>query len=107
MEGDLSLKPGATLKAGFDFSIPGTHGPISVAVSGATVTFTPRCGSNASTTTLTVALGGYSVIVPANNGNWNPNGSPYQGSTSVPNICAGGKVRFDQGGTFSAGVSGS
>jgi hypothetical protein len=112
MEGDLKLNPGATLKAGYDFTIPGAHGPISVSVANASVTFTPRCGSSASTTNLVVSLSSYSVLVPANNSDWWPSGdqsSPlvYQGSTTVPNICSGGQVRFDQGGTFSAIIQAS
>jgi hypothetical protein len=112
MEGDLKVDPGTTLKAGYDFTIPGTHGPISVVVTGATVTFTRRCGNNASTTHLVVPLTNYSVLVPTNNSNWFPSGaqsSPlvYQGQVSVPNLCAGGKVRFDKGGTFSASIKAS
>ena len=41
---------------------------------------------------------------------WYPSGdqhSPlvYQGSVTVPDLCGGGQLRLDQGGTFTASVS--
>jgi hypothetical protein len=41
---------------------------------------------------------------------WHPSGdqhSPlvYQGSVSVPDVCAGGQVRLDKGGTFTASIT--
>jgi hypothetical protein len=40
---------------------------------------------------------------------WYPSGDQhsalvYQGSVSVPNVCGGGQVRLNKGGTFTAGV---
>lgn len=44
------------------------------------------------------------------NDQWYPSGdqhSPlvYQGSITVPDLCGGGQLRLNQGGTFSAAVS--
>ena len=41
---------------------------------------------------------------------WNPSSqkddpSVYQGSGTVPNLCAGGQVRLNQGGSFSAFIT--
>jgi hypothetical protein len=45
-----------------------------------------------------------------NGGNWYPSGDQssslvYQGSISVPDVCNGGDVSFQNGGTFTASVS--
>jgi hypothetical protein len=42
------------------------------------------------------------------NDQWYPSGGsprPYQGSITVPDLCGGGQLRLDQGGTFTASVS--
>lgn len=45
-----------------------------------------------------------------NGGTWYPSGNQssslvYQGSISVPDVCNGGKVSFQNGGTFTATIS--
>jgi len=110
MEGDLKVAPGTTLKAGYDFTLPGNNASLSVTVNNPAVVFTVRCVSgaapSASTFTVSMPTQIYSVVDSA----WYPSGdqhSPlvYQGSIAVPDLCAGGQLRLDKGGTFSASVT--
>jgi len=108
MEGDLKVSPGDTLEAGYDFKV---NGPASsVSVTNAQVLFTARCADGSTPT-----QGSFAVPLPdqtytISGGDWTPSGdqhSPlvYQGSISVPDLCHGGQVRLDKGGTFSATLS--
>jgi hypothetical protein len=74
------------------------------------VVFAVRCASGAppSQGTLKVSMSdqGYSVT----NAQWYPSGdqsssATYEGSVVVPDLCNGGQLRLDQGGTFTANVS--
>lgn len=110
MEGDLKVTPGTTLMAGYDFTIPGNNSTLSVTVNNPQVVFTVRCvsGASPSQSTLTVPMATTSYTVT--NSAWYPSGdqhSPlvYQGSITVPDVCGGGQVRLDKGGTFSASVT--
>jgi hypothetical protein len=107
MEGDLKVNPGATIKAGYDFTLPGNRKPFAVAFTKGQILFAVRCvsGKAPSEPTFAIALPdqGYSVA----NASWYPSGnqsSPlvYQGEVAAPNLCAGGQLRLDKGGTFSA-----
>jgi probable HAF family extracellular repeat protein len=109
MEGDLKLIPGTTLKAGYDFALPGNKASFTGTVMNPSVVFTLQCvsGAAASPSTLTVAMATGSY--PVTGSSWTPSGdqsSPlvYQGSTTVPSACNGGLVRFNQGGSFSAKI---
>jgi hypothetical protein len=109
MEGNLKLKPGDVLLAGYDFTMPGKHAAASILFSGVTLSFQAKCVSGS---------GGGSIVVPmsdaiyndtANNNQWLPSGdqhSPlvYQGKVTVPNLCSGGQLSLQQGGTFNAQV---
>lgn len=110
MEGDLKVSPGTTLEAGYDFTVPGNKASFSLTVTNPQVVFTVNCvsGATPSSSTLTVPMPTttYSVI----NDQWIPSGdqhSPlvYQGSITVPDLCGGGQLRLNQGGTFTASVS--
>jgi len=110
MEGDLKVSPGTTLKAGYDFTVPGNKSTFSLTVGNPQVVFSVACVSGAapSSPTLTVSMpmATYTVVGSA----WYPSGdqhSPlvYQGSVIVPDLCGGGQVRLQQGGTFTATVS--
>jgi K319-like protein len=109
MEGDLRLTPGTLVKAGYDLSLPGNKLPSTAVVLSPTVTFTVRCasGSTPSASTFAIALGTQSY--DASGPGWFPSAeqkSPlvYQGSAAVPDLCGGGTVRLDRGGTFTAVV---
>jgi hypothetical protein len=110
MEGDLKVSPGTTLKAGYDFTVPGNNTSFSVTVTNPQVVFAVACvsGMAPSASTFTVTMPTQSYAVP--DSQWYPSGdqsSPlvYQGSIAVPDLCGGGQLRLNQGGTFSASVS--
>jgi len=109
MAGDLKVMPGAPLMVGYDFALPGNTATFTASVSNPRVGFTARCVSGAapSTGTFTVSMPNQTYTV--SNQNWYPSGdqqSPlvYQGTIAVPDLCGSGKVRLDQGGTFSATI---
>jgi CSLREA domain-containing protein len=109
MEGDLKVVPGTMLKVGYDFTLPGNTSHFSALVSNAKVVFQARCVSGAapslSSFTVTMPNATYSVT----NQSWYPSGDQrssltFEGSLPVPDLCGGGQVRLDKGGTFSAVV---
>jgi hypothetical protein len=107
MEGNLQVALGATLQAGYDFTLPGNHNSLTMTVSAAKVTFAVACvsGATPSSATLTVTLQAQTYQIT--NDQWYPSGdqsSPlvYQGSATVPNLCGGGKISLAKGGTFTA-----
>ena len=107
MEGDLKLNPGAVLQAGYDFTIPGGHPTSTVSFVNAQVVFQVGCASGSGGGVVTVPLGAGPYVDPANDSAWFPSGDQhsglvYQGSVTVPDLCGGGQLRFQQGGTFSA-----
>ena len=106
MEGNLKVNPGNTLMAGYDITIPGNHPASTVSIVNAQVTFQAGCASGPGGGVVTVPLGAGPNTIPANDSGWYPSGDQhsslvYQGSISVPNLCGGGQVSFQQGGTFS------
>jgi len=110
MEGDLKVSPGTTLKAGYDFTVPGNHASFSLTVSNPHVVFAVACvsGATPSASTFTVVMPTQTYAVTSDQ--WYPSGdqsSPlvYQGSIAVPDLCGGGQLRLNQGGTFTATVS--
>ncbi|HXB54825.1 MAG TPA: hypothetical protein VN461_08590 [Vicinamibacteria bacterium] len=112
MEGDLKVSPGTVLMAGYDFTIPGSHPANTVQFVKASVTFQAQCVSGTGGGTIVVFLSGDSITVPQNSSGWFPSGdqsSPlvYQGSVAVPDLCKGGLVRLQNGGTFSADLQAS
>ena len=112
MEGNLKVAPGATLKAGYDFTIPGDNNSAYVTFTNPEVTFTGvTCVSGATPTSSTITVAMPTQSYNSTNGrNWYPSGDQssslvYQGSVSVPNVCNGGDVDLANGGTFTAGIS--
>jgi len=110
MEGNLKVAPGTTLKAGYDFTIPGNKSTLTITVSHAKVVFAVTCvsGATPSASTITVKMPARSYTVT--NSAWYPSGdqsSPlvYQGKLTVPDLCAGGQLRLAKGGTFTATLS--
>ena len=109
MEGNLKVWPGTTLAAGYDFTVPGNNASLSLTVVNPQVVFAVGCVSGAipSQPTLTVPLPSQNYSFSGSQ--WYPSGdqqSPlvYPGSVTVPNLCGGGQVRFDRGGTFTASI---
>jgi chitodextrinase len=112
MEGNLPVKPGDTVKAGFDFTGPGAHPADAVSFTNVSVTLPVQC-PNGTTDTLTIPISNYTVTVPAGNSDWFPSGdqnSPlvYQGSIVVPsNLCGGQQGHAPRGATFNASLAAS
>jgi hypothetical protein len=109
MEGDLKVAPGSTLQAGYDFTMPGAHPAATVTFVNARVVFQATCVSGSGGAMLTVPIADQSYQDPANNSAWFPSGDQsnavtYQGSLTVPDVCNGGLVRLQHGGTFITGV---
>jgi hypothetical protein len=109
-EGDLKVAPGAILQAGYDLTIPGNSTALSVTVTIPQVVFTAKCVSGATPSASNFIVGMPTQTYSVTGSAWYPNGdqhSPlvYQGSVAVPDLCAGGELRLNQGGTFSASAS--
>jgi hypothetical protein len=108
MEGDLKVKPGSTIYTGYDFTLPGFNGTTTVTITNAKVVFNDvHCasGQNPTQSSFTVTMPPYTVKVTSSG--WYPSGDQSsalvrQGMITVPNVCGGGLVRLDKGGTFSA-----
>jgi hypothetical protein len=106
----LSLSPGSSLKAGYDFHASNKPG-FTMTATNPTVVFSPiKCADKStptqSTVTLAMSTGVYNS--PANTPNWIPTGDKtsslgFQGTLIVPNVCHGANVIFS-GGTFSTTV---
>jgi hypothetical protein len=110
MEGDLKVSPGVTLRVGYDLAVPGNKASLSLTVNNPQVVLTVRCVSGASPSQSTETVSMPSQTYTVTNDQWIPSGdqnSPlvYLASIAVPDLCGGGQLRLDQGGTFTANVS--
>jgi len=110
MDGDLKVSPGVTLKVGYDFAVAGNKASFSLTVNNPQVVLTVRCVSGASPSQSTATVSMPSQTYTVTNDQWIPSGdqnSPlvYPASITVPDLCGGGQLRLDQGGTFTANVS--
>jgi hypothetical protein len=109
MEGNLKVEPGDILMAGYDFTMPGKHPAATMLFTDSMVTFRAQCVTGGGGGTIVVHMPDSIYTDPANNSQWFPSGdqhSPltYQGSVTVPDLCAGGQLTLKQGGTFTAQV---
>lgn len=110
MDGDLKIPPGVTLKVGYDFSVPGTKASFSLTVNNPKVVLAVRCVSGASPSQSTETVSMPSQTYTVTNDQWIPSGDQnsalvYPASITVPDLCGGGQLRLDKGGTFTANVS--
>jgi hypothetical protein len=110
MEGNLPVKPGDTLRTGYDFTIPGAHPAETVYVSGVEVTLTVDC-PDGSTEPIAISLPNQVYQVPAGSSDWYPSGDQssslvYQGSFQVPaTSCGGATGHAPKGANFVATFS--
>ena len=109
MEGNLQIHPGDTIKAGYDFTMPGAHAPAQVTVDNASITMGVTCGNGTAPPPITFALPVQTYSDPAGSPSWYPSGDQasaavYQGSLTAPDLCAGGIMADAQGATFQATV---
>jgi hypothetical protein len=112
MEGNLPVKPGDTIKAGYDFTVPGNHPVDMVSFTNVSVMLSVKCPNN-SVVPITITMPNQTYTDPAGSPNWIPSGdqkSPlvYQGSFTVPaGLCGGQTGHAPQGATFSANLTGT
>jgi hypothetical protein len=105
MEGNLPINPGDTVKAGYDFTIPGSHPADTITAITGNVTLPVSC-PDGSVQTLTITLPNQSYAVPQNDSSWFPSGDQksslvYQGSVTAPvTLCGGLQGHAPKGATF-------
>jgi hypothetical protein len=111
MDGDLKVHQGSTLKAGFDFTIPGSHPAATVGFLSPEVVFDATCASGTpQDKKIVVSIQNQFYADSASSSAWYPSGdqesaATYQGSATVPSFCDDGAlVRLQHGGTFSTNV---
>jgi hypothetical protein len=109
MEGDLKLTPGTAIQVGYDFTMPGNNASRLLTVNNPAVTFTVHCVTGAAPSSSTFSVPMTSQSYSFSGSGWFPSGDQksalvYQGSLSTPNLCAGGQLRLDAGGTFTASL---
>jgi subtilisin family serine protease len=113
MEGNLQVSPGATLQVGYGFTMSGKHPAAAVSFPSAQVTFNAGCVSGSGGGVITVPLGEGPYTDPKDDGSdWFPSGdqsssASYEGSVSVPDLCGGGQLSLQRGGTFTATLESS
>jgi hypothetical protein len=110
MEGDQKLAPGTVLEVGYDFTMPGNHPAATVSFVDASVSYQATCVTGSGGGNFTVPIADLTYSDPVNSTAWyatgdQHNAAAYQGSITVPNLCNGGLVRLQQGGTFTAGIA--
>jgi hypothetical protein len=106
--GDQKVAPGATLAVGYDFTIPGKHPATDVLFVGGQVTFQATCAKGPGGGTIRVPLPDQAYSVAQDEKGWFPtkdknSDDVFQGSTTIPDLCAGGLVRLGEG-TFSSRI---
>src|SRR5215467_161811 len=110
IEGNLQIHPGDPLKAGFDFTMPGSHPAAQVTVENGSVSIAVTCSNGSVPPPIALNLPAQTIAVTSNSSAWYPSGnqsdpSVYQGSLAAPDLCAGGTMSAAAGVTFRATVS--
>src|SRR5438552_2908988 len=109
MEGNLQIHPGDTIKAGYDFTMPGSHPAATVTVQNASVKVLIKCSSGTAVGPIAIPLPAQAYGDPASSPNWYPSGDQssslvYQDTVAAPNLCAGGAMSAASGALFQASV---
>ena len=115
--GELIVRPGDTLNAGYAFSLKGKHAAAALTFSQAQVTLQAECLSghhhhhepNRAAGPIVINIADASYAAAQNSGAWVPSADPrdasvLQGSTTVPDLCQGGAMEVGDGATFTAMV---
>ena len=108
MQGNLQIKPGDPVSAGYVFAMPGHHQATAVNFLSTSVVLPLSCtssGPTVGTVTVNLSAGPYTVALNANgqiptNNQQSP--SSFEGSTKAPNLC-GGAVMYSSGARFLRG----
>jgi RHS repeat-associated protein len=106
MEGNLQIHPGDPLRAGFDFTMPGSHPAATVSIYNASVSLLVKC-SNGLTPALAIMLPAQTITDTASSSGWYPSGDQssslvYQGTLTAPDLCGGGVMNDASGAIFTA-----
>ena len=106
MEGNLQIHPGDALRAGFDFTMPGSHPTATASIYNASVSLLVKC-SDGSTPALAINLPAQTIIDPAGSPSWYPSSDQssslvYQGTLTAPDLCGGGVMNDANGAAFRA-----
>jgi Right handed beta helix region len=104
MEGSLRAAPGSLLRAGYDFTMPGAHADANVSFVAGQVEFDATCPNGGAGGSIVVPLADSSYSDPAGSSAWLPADPAYQGQIAVPDLCNGGLVSLEAGGTFTTGI---
>jgi len=107
MEGNLQVHPADAIRAGYDFTMPGSHPAAQVTVDNASVTLAVTCASGPAPPPIAIALPVQTYSDPAGSPSWYPSGDQssaavYQGTVIAPDLCSGGVMSGAQGATFTA-----
>ena len=112
MEGNVNVKPGDFIAAGYFLDVPGSHLAVTVQLANAQVAFVVSCvtGSGGGSIIIPLAPGPYNIpqnsdaVFPTND---QSSPASYQGSILAPDLCSGGAMSLRAGGTFSADLQAS
>lgn len=111
MEGRVNVLPGATLRAGYAFTVPGNHPAATVTVTDATVDFVATCANGSGGGVIALPLPDRSYTDPAGDGSdWLPTATQtaaaaYQATVDVPDLCHGTAISLASGGTFKGSLT--
>ena len=105
MEGNLQIRPGDSIKAGYDFTMPGPHAAGQITFDNASITMAVTCANGTTPPAISFALPVQTYTDPAGSSAWYPSGDQsnaavYQGSVIAPDLCAGGIMSDAKGATF-------
>ncbi|HEX2681721.1 MAG TPA: hypothetical protein VHQ03_10555, partial [Candidatus Dormibacteraeota bacterium] len=104
MEGNLQIHPGDPLRAGFDFTMPGSHPAATASFYNGYVSLLIKC-ADGSTPPLTIQLPSQTINDGAGSPGWYPSGDQssslvYQGGLTAPDLCGGGVMNDASGAIF-------
>src|SRR5207245_9816482 len=74
MEGNLQIRPGDTIKAGYDFTMPGSHAAAQITVDSASITMSVTCPNGTTPPAISFALPVQTYTDPAGSPAWYPSG---------------------------------
>src|SRR5438874_754883 len=105
MEGNSQIRPGDSIKAGYDSTMPGPHAAGQITFDNASITMAVTCANGTTPPAISFALPVQTYTDPAGSSAWYPSGDQsnaavYQGSVIAPDLCAGGIMSDAKGATF-------
>lgn len=104
MEGNQTLVPGATIYAGYQFTVPGNNSTFPLTVNNPKVTFPVVCANGAAPSAKTFSVTMATTTFTVTGSGWIPGTNGYQGSAKVPNDCGGADLLLGQGGSPGGGT---